>query len=137
MIFRCSHPDRVPLPLRILAPVLVCGLLLTGCSLFGEEESVGSDGVTATVQDEAIVIKNRRSGPVWVRMIGVSVLPTVLLAPPDLDGEPIPAGEQRVVEFEVITMGENEDAIRVFWWGATMDDGKRVPGEVSSFRVEL
>lgn len=137
MVFPRPHFTRFSPPLRFLAPVLICVLLLTGCSLFGEEESFGSDGVRATVQDEGIVIKNRRSEPIWVRMVGVSVLPTILLASPDLDGEPIPAGERRVVEFEEITMGEDEEAISVSWWSATMEDGERMAGKESSFRVEL
>jgi hypothetical protein len=120
-----------------LAPVLICSLLLTGCSLFGEEDSFGSDGVKATVQDETIVINNRRGEPIWVRTVGVSVLPTILLVPPDLDGKSIPPGEKRAVEFEEITMGEDEEALSVSWWSATMKNGEHRAGEVSSFRVEL
>lgn len=137
MVLPRPHIARFPLPLRFLALVLICGLLLTGCSLFGEEESFGSEGVRGTVQDETIIVKNRRSQPIWIRMVGVSLLPTVLLASPDLDGEPISPGEQRAVKLEEISTGESEEAISVSWWSATVENGERVAGEVSSFRVEL
>ncbi len=145
MVIPRPHLTRFSLPGRFLAPVLICGLLLTGCSLFGEEESSGSDGVSfgsdgvrSTVQDKAIVIKNRRSEPIWVRVVGTSQIPVIIFSdPPNLEGDPIPSGEQRVVEFEEILMDEDEDEISVSWWNATMEDGERVVGEVSSFRVEL
>jgi hypothetical protein len=121
-----------------LALTLACGLLLAGCSLFGDEDpTFGTDGVKATIQDDAIVVENQRRQPIWIRLLGTSLLPTISTRPLTLEGDSIPVGGQRMVDFENITMGEDEDEVSVSWWEATTEDGKRVAGEASAFRVEL
>ena len=137
MVLPRSHIARFSRSCRFLASVLICSFLLAGCSLFGEEESFGSEGVRAVVEGEAIVIENNRSQPIWTRMVGVSLLPRISMLPPNLDGAPILPGDQRTVELEEILTGENEEAISVSWWSATMQNGERVAGEVSSLRIEL
>ena len=112
-------------------------LLLTSCSLFGESETVESEGVWARTEGASLVVENQRMEPVWIRVYGASTLINVLLAPNTLDGEPIRPGEQRVVSFEDLRLSENEEAVTIFWWEAVEVEGEREAGPWTAFQVEL
>jgi len=120
----------------LLGNFLLGSLLLAGCSLF-DDGSSKDRGVRASVQNEVLVVKNSRSDSVWTFAAGTRLLARVSLAPPSLDGDPIPPGGTQRIEIDDIPMDDMENSITVFWWPAVMEDGKRVAGPRSSFKVDL
>jgi hypothetical protein len=93
--------------------------------------------VRATAQGEALVIENQRSETIWFQAIGTSVIPTISVLPPSLQGDSILAGQERTIDLDTLPLGEHEESISVSWWGAVDKNGMRVAGQPSSFQVNL
>jgi len=125
-----------PVMYTLLGWVLMGSLLLAGCSLF-DDGSVDAGGLRAYVENDALIVKNSRSDSAWTFAAGTRLLARVSLAPPSLDGDPIPPGGAQRIEIDDIPMDDMENSITVFWWPAVMEDGKRVAGPRSSFKVDL
>lgn len=129
-------PGRLLLGSLLLGSLLLGGLLLAGCSLF-DDGSADDRRVRAYVQNEALVVENSRSDSVWVFAAETRLLSRLSLAPPSLDGDPVPPRSTREIGLSDITGDDPESSITVFWWRAVIEDGRRVAGPRSSFEVDL
>lgn len=113
-------------------------LLLAGCSLIGSDgETFGSNGVTATLEGQTLTIENQREQEIWTFVIGRTAQASASWAVAVGEkGEGLAFGEKEAVDLEDVLTVDDEESINVHWWEAVVEDGERVPGSVSTFRVE-
>lgn len=126
-----STPHFRPLLLTCL-----CGLLLVGCSGFGDDESSSPEPVRAEQMGERIAIQNRGRDTVWTFVAGRRILARLFWRP-SLKQEGLAPGSTRTVALEAIPMDEEEEQLVVFWWHARTEGGQREPGDISSLDVML
>lgn len=121
---------------RWLLLALLCGLLLVGCSVFGDDGSSNSEPVRAERVGERIAIQNRGRDTVWTFEAGRRILARLDWRQ-SLKQEGLAPGSTRTVALDAIPMDDAEEQVVVFWWEARVQGGQREPGHVSSLDVEL
>ena len=90
----------------------------------------------ASIRDSSTSTINGRT-PSGLDSSGAASVARILLAPPSIEREGVPPGEEKVIPLQEIPQDDNEDEVIVSWWKAVTTDGERRASEVRSLAVEL
>jgi len=123
--------------LAFLAITFAFGAFPWGCDSLDGFWEAKSDNVRASINQGQLHIDNQRQDTTWTRQFGRRIRARILLAPPSIEREGVPPGEEKVIPLQEIPQDDNEEEVIVSWWEAVTEDGERRASEVRSLAVEL
>lgn len=128
---------RVRRRAALAATVLICGVL-AGCAIVDNlDEEVGGVQVRTTGVD--VVIQNGLNEYIYYFIVGRQLSFLIDWIPHLDDERSVAPGRTKSVSYDEIMMSQepSETQVVVYWWQATLRDGKRVPGTLEMVVLDL
>lgn len=128
---------RVRRRAALAATVLICGVL-AGCAIVDNlDEEVGGVQVRTTGVD--VVIQNGLNEYIYYFIVGRQLSFLIDWIPHLDDERSVAPGRTKSVPYDEILMSQDpsETQVVVYWWQATLRDGKRVPGTLEMVVLDL
>ncbi len=129
-------------PSPTLNAALVVVMLVTvtffGCAIVDNEEP-SVDEVNVRTTGTHVLLSNGLESTVYYFMVGRQLSVLIDWIPHLDDDQSVAAGRSVAIPYEDIMMNSDtgETEVIVYWWQATMRDGKRVPGDITSVIADL
>ncbi len=114
-------------------------LVATGCAIVDNTEEGISDDVTIRSSGTHLVVHNGTEARVYYFAVGRQLSALIDWIPHLDEALSIAPGTSATIPYDDIMMDSEagETQVIVYWWKATIRDGKRVPGGITSAIVDL